>query len=61
MWYSLPKCRRKTLCEQLRKHLAEVFRRLAEQRESRIEEGHLLRDHVHISIEITPKYARCRR
>jgi putative transposase len=53
----IPKCRRKTLYEQLRKHLGEVFRRLAEQRESRIEEDHLLRDHVHMLIAIPPKYA----
>ena len=38
----IPKCRRKTLYAELRRHLGEVFRRLAEQKESRIEEGHLL-------------------
>jgi putative transposase len=27
--------------------LGEVFRKLAEQKECRIEEGHLLADHVH--------------
>ena len=53
----LPKCRRKVLYGQLRQHLGEVFRRLAEQKESRIEEGHLLADHVHIMISIPPKYA----
>jgi putative transposase len=37
--------------------LGEVFRRLAEQKESRIEEGHLMPDHVHIMISIPPKYA----
>jgi putative transposase len=42
---------------QLRQHLGEVFRRLAEQKESRIEEGHLRADHVHIMISIPPKYA----
>jgi putative transposase len=41
----------------LRQHLGEVLRRLAEQKESRIEEGHLLADHVHIMISIPPKYA----
>jgi putative transposase len=41
----------------LRKHLGEVFRKLAEQKESRIEERHLLPDHVHIMISIPPKYA----
>ena len=37
----IPKCRRKTLYGELRKHLGEVFQQLAEQKESRIEEGHL--------------------
>ena len=43
--------------EQLRQHLGEVFRRLAEQKESRIEEGQLMSDHVHMMISIPPKYA----
>ncbi len=41
----------------MRKHLGEVFRKLAAQKESRIEEGHLLPDHVHMMIAIPPKYA----
>jgi putative transposase len=53
----IPKCRRKTLYAQLRRHLGEVFRRLAEQKECRIEEGHLMPDHVHMMISIPPKYA----
>ena len=53
----IPKCRRKTLYGQLRRYLGEVFRRLAEQKESRIEEGHLMPDHVHMMIAIPPKYA----
>ncbi len=53
----IPKCRRKTLYAQLRQHLGEVFRRLALQKESRIEEGHLKPDHVHMMIAIPPKYA----
>jgi putative transposase len=53
----IPKCRRKTLYGQLRQHLGEVFRKLAAQKESRIEEGHLLQDHVHMLIAIPPKYA----
>ncbi len=51
------KCRRKTLYETLRQHLGAVFRKLAGQKESRIEEGHLLPDHVHMLIAIPPKYA----
>ena len=50
-------CRRKTLYQQLRQHLGEVLRKLAAQKESRIEEGHLLPDHVHMMISIPPKYA----
>ena len=53
----IPKCRRKTLYGELRRSLGEVFRKLAEQKESRNEEGHLLPDHVHMMIAIPPKYA----
>jgi putative transposase len=53
----IPKCRRRTLYGELRRHLGEVFRQLALQKESRIEEGHLLPDHVHMLIAIPPKYA----
>jgi REP element-mobilizing transposase RayT len=53
----IPKCRRKTLYAELRRHLGEVFRKLAQQKESRIEEGHLMPDHVHMMISIPPKYA----
>ena len=49
----IPKCRRKTLYGELRQHLGEVFRKLAMQKECRVEEGHLMPDHVHIP----PKYA----
>ena len=43
----IPKYRRKVLYGQLRRYLGEVFHRLAGQKESRIEEGHLMVDHVH--------------
>jgi putative transposase len=52
----IPKYRRKSLYEQLRKHLGQVFRELARQKESMIEEGHLMPDHVHMLISIPPKY-----
>ena len=42
---------------EIRRHRGEVLRRLAEQRESRIEEGHLMVDHVHMMISIPPKYS----
>ena len=53
----IPKCRRRTLYVGLRRHLGEVFRRLAEQKESQVEEGHLMIDHVHMMLRIPPKYA----
>ena len=42
---------------ELRKELGKVFRALAEQKGSKIEEGHLLLDHVHMLISISPKYS----
>ena len=53
----IPKCRRKALYQELRRHLGEVLRSLAKRRESEIEEGHLRPDHVHRMIAIPPKYA----
>ena len=53
----IPKYRRRALYGQLRRHVREVFRKLAEQKESRIEEAHLMPDHVHMMIVIPPKYA----
>jgi putative transposase len=53
----IPKYRRKAIFGRIRKYLGEVLRKLAEQRESRIEEGHLMPDHVHMMISIPPKYS----
>ena len=53
----IPKCRRKVLYKGLRGHVGDVFRQLAKQQESRIEEGHLMPDHVHMMIAIPPKHA----
>ena len=53
----IPKCRKKAIFGQIRKELGDVFRRLARQKESVIEEGHLMSDHVHMMISIPPKYA----
>ena len=53
----IPKYRRRTLYGDLKRHLGPVFRQLAEQRESRVEEGHLMPDHVHMLLSIPPKYA----
>jgi putative transposase len=53
----IPKYRRKALFGHIRRELGEVFRRLARQKESQIEEGHLMPDHVHMMIAIPPKHS----
>lgn len=53
----IPKCRKKKLFTSLRPELGEISPELARQKESVIEEGHLMPDHVHILISIPPKYA----
>lgn len=53
----IPKYRRKVIYGQIRAELRAVFRRLALQKESEIEEGHLAPDHVHMLISIPPKYS----
>ena len=52
----IPKYRRKILFKEIRRYLGEVFHDLARQKESRIEEGHMLEDHVHMLVSIPPKY-----
>ena len=53
----IPKYQRRKLYGELRNHLDEVLRNLATQKESRVEKGHLMPDHVHMLISIPPKYA----
>ena len=53
----VPKYRRKVIYGEIRKYLGPVFHELARQKECRIMEGHLMRDHVHMCIEIPPKHA----
>ena len=53
----IPKYRKKALYGALRQQLGEVLKQLAMQRESRIDEGHLMRDHVHMLVSIPPKYS----
>ena len=53
----IPKYRKKILFGNLRKYLGDVFRELALQKESKVLEGHLMGDHVHMLVSIPPKYA----
>ena len=53
----IPKCRRKVLYQGIRQELGTVFRSLAEQWECKVEEGHLMPDHVHMLLSVPPKYS----
>jgi len=53
----IPKYRKKILYGNLRKYLGDILRELALQKESKIVEGNLVGDHVHMLISIPPKYA----
>ena len=53
----IPKCRRKALYGVVRKELGDVFHRLAGHKGCRIEEGHIMPDHVHMLIWVPPKLA----
>jgi putative transposase len=41
----------------LRRHLGQIFKELAQHKESQVVEGHLMPDHVHMCLSIPPKYA----
>ena len=53
----IPKYRRKSIYGHIKRGLGDIFHTLASQRESKILEGHLMADHVHMLISIPPKYA----
>ena len=53
----IPKRRQKLIFGAIRKHLCEVFHQLVNQKGVVIEEGHLMKDHVHMCLSIPPKYA----
>ena len=53
----IPKYRKKAVFGKIKKNLGAVFHDLARRRECRIEEGHLMADHVHMLLSIPPKYS----
>jgi len=53
----IPQRRRKILFGHVRKNLGGIFHELARYKGCRILEGHIMTDHVHMCIEIPPKYA----
>ena len=53
----IPKFRGKQLFGRVRKYLGPVFHELDRQKGSRIIQGHMMPDHVHMCICIPPKYS----
>ena len=53
----IPKYRRKVLYGQIRKELGPILRELGLQKESKVVEGGLKGDHVHMLVSIPPKYS----
>lgn len=53
----VPKNRKRVLYGKVRKYLGTVFHELAAQRGSKIIEGHMVQDQVHMLIKIPPKYS----
>jgi len=52
-----PKYRKNVLYGKIRRNPVQVFHDLARRRECKIEERHLMPDHVHMLISIPPKVA----
>jgi len=52
-----PKYRKKLLFGKIKRQLGPVFHDMARRRECRIEEGHLMPDHVHMLLSIPQKYS----
>jgi len=53
----IPKRRRKVLYGNIRRDMGNILKALAQQKECNIIEGHVMQDHIHICIEIPPKYS----
>ena len=53
----VPKFRKKAIYGKIREALKDILHELARQKDSKIVEGHLLVDHVHMCISIPPKHS----
>ena len=52
-----PKYRRRAIYGQIRKDIGKILRQLCEFKEVKIIKGEMCRDHVHMLVEIPPKYS----
>src|SRR5215472_7847028 len=53
----IPKYRKRSIYGWVRRELGPIIRDLAQQKESVVEEGHLMADHVHMLLSIPLKYS----
>ena len=53
----IPKYRKDVLSAEVSQHLKEVFQRIAEEYELRIDTMEVMGDHVHIFVEVPPRYS----
>jgi len=53
----IPKRRKKKIFGLFRRQLGEIFHEPAGHKESKVVEGHMMGDHVHMCLSIPPKYA----
>ena len=53
----VPKYRKHILSGEVSEYLKEVFQRIAEEYEFRIDTMEVMKDHVHIFVEIPPRYS----
>ncbi len=53
----IPKYRKKVIYGHIRKELGPILRDLAKRMETKVEEGFLMPDHVHMLLSIPPKYS----
>ena len=51
----IPKYRKKILFGELKRELGSIFHDPAKQKECKIEEGHIMPDHVHMLLSVPPK------
>jgi putative transposase len=52
-----PKYRRKIICKQYKESIRDVLKQLCAYNGIEIIEGHLMPDHIHMSVSIPPKYS----
>ena len=53
----IPKYRKRILSGEVSRYLKEIFQRIAEEYEFRIDTMEVMEDHVHVFIEVPPRYS----